>query len=143
MPVDIGSKAEGPSQPKLRTFPVNPNIFKRKTNHFTPTWYTRHTWIIYSILKDKVYCFPCIFFGVDMRENTFTEKGFNNWAHAIGDIKKGLDKHGNSETHITAVSKWEIYKNNPVTIEERLNPHRSDLVEKKRDYFIKIINYIR
>ena len=110
LPKDIGSKAEVPSQPKLQTFPVNPDISKRKTNNFTPTWYTRHTWIIYSIQTDKLYCFPCIFFGVDMRKNTFTEKGFNNWAHAIGDIKKGLDKHGHYEKHIIAISKWEIYK---------------------------------
>ena len=78
-----------------------------------------------------------------MRKNTFIEKGFNNWAHAIGDIKKGLDKHGDCEKHITAVGKWEIYKNNPATIEKRLNPHRLALVEQNRDYFIKIINYIR
>ena len=54
-----------------------------------------------------------------MREIIFKEKGFNNWAPAIGDIKKQLDKHGDCEKHITAVSKWEIYINNPVTIEER------------------------
>ena len=78
-----------------------------------------------------------------MRKITFTEKGFNNWAHAIGDIKKGLGKHGHCEKHITAISKWEIYKNNPATTEEWLNPHRSALVEQNRDYFFKIISYIR
>ena len=64
-----------------------------------------------------------------MREITLTEKGFNNCSHDIGDIKKELDKHGDCEKHITDVSKWEIYKNNPATIKELLNPYRSALVE--------------
>ena len=93
---------------------------------------------------DKVYGFPCIFFesDKDLKWGTFTQKGFNNCAHAIGDVQKGLVGHAATDSHINAVSKWENFKLNPVTIEERLNHCQTALVYQNQDYFCKIVKFI-
>ena len=61
----------------------------------------------------------------------------------MGDKNKGLDKHGNCNSHLTAVKVWESYLSNPVSIEERLTPGRPAVVDQNREYFAKIVKYIR
>lgn len=61
----------------------------------------------------------------------------------MGDKNKGLDKHGKCDSHIAAVKAWENYQSNPVSIDERLTPGRPAVVDQNRDYFTKIIKYIR
>lgn len=39
--------------------------------------------------------------------------------------------------------RWESFQSNPVTIQERLEPHRPALVQQNRDYFAKLIKYIK
>ena len=90
-----------------------------------------------------MYCFACIFFQSSAKENSFTLTGFDNWNHAVGDKNKGLDHHASTSVHIQAMIKWEHYQSNQVTIQERLNPYRSTLVNDNRDYFHKIISYIK
>ena len=140
MPGDIGSKLDGPSQPTVAAFPCNPTISKRKTNHFNSSWYSKHKWISY-----KVFCFACALFGSSSTtgKDRFTRKGFDDWSHAVGDPKKGLDGHALSTSHRNAMVKWESFQINSVTIEERLNPCRPALVQQNRDYFTKVIKYIR
>lgn len=143
MPKDIGSKSKGPSQPKLLAFPADYAIAKRKTCRFNPEWYKKHPWISYSASANKVFCFACIHFNANQKEDRFTVKGFDNWAHAVGDKNKGLEKHGKCDGHLAAVKTWERYQSNPVSIEERLTPGRPAVVDQNRAYFTKVIKYIR
>ena len=116
---------------------------KRITTRFKKKWCIKHKWITYSISRNKLYCFACIFFQSSAKENSFTLTGFDNWNHAVGDKNKGLDHHASTSVHIQAMIKWEHYQSNQVTIQERLNPYRSTLVNDNRDYFHKIISYIK
>ena len=143
LPQDIGSKSEGPNQPKLLTFPSDHTIAKKKTCRFNPEWYKKHPWISYSASANKVFCYACIHFLPKQKEDIFTVKGFNNWAYAVGDKNKGLDKHGKCDNHLAAVKRWESYKSNPVSIEERLTPGRPAVVDQNRAYFAKVVKYIR
>ena len=148
VPDDIGGKTEGPKQPRGIVFPINENIGKRKTKRFNVAWYGKHKWVTYSVSQQKVYCFPCIHFGEHIRERmdktgaAFARRGFDDWAHAVGDAKKGLDGHANSKFHTFAVEKWENFKNDPVQIQERMNPERQSLVQENRGYFKEIISYV-
>ncbi len=143
LPNDIGSKSEGPSQPKLLTFPINYTIAKKKTCRFNTEWYKRHPWISHSTSANKVFCFAFIHFLANQKEDRFTIKGFDNWAYAVGDKNKRLDKHGKCDSHLTAVKRWESYQSNPVSIEERLTPGRPTVVDENCAYFTKLIKYMR
>ena len=103
----------------------------------------RHDWVSYSIKRDKAYCFPCSFFSHNNQEESFTVTGFNNWSKAVGDAKKGLDKHNHCTAHKDAYSKWVQYKQNRNSVTEMLNPSRPVLVKQHREYFAMLISYIR
>lgn len=147
LPDDIGSKELGPAQPWLLSYPRNPNITnQRYTKTFKSSWYQRHKWISYSIQNDKVYCFCCIFFStnasgaIDLR---YIQHGYNSWDKAIGDPKKGLDKHGRSSAHRQAEYMWRSYKGSSASIAQRLVPHRQELIDKNRDYFSILFTHVR
>ena len=92
-----------------------------------------------------MFCFACALFGSSSitGKDRFTRKGFDDWSHAVGDPKKGLDGHALSTSHINAVVKCESFQVSSFTIEERLNSCRQALVQQNRDYFAKVIKYIR
>ena len=147
LPTDIGSKESGPAQPLLPCYPRNPKItVPRYTKSFQSSWYTRHNWCCYSILEDKVYCFPCIFFGPHNsghQEHLFTKDGFNKWHRAIGDKNRGMDGHACSTDHLKSFGLWESFVTNKVSIQERLDPLLPELIEKNRDYFRILVPFIR
>ena len=119
LPNDIGSKDEGPRQPQIDK-PVEKmnKSGKRVTTHFQKSWCQKHKWITYSISRNKVYCFACVFFETSAKKNSFTLTGFDNWNHAVGDKNKGLDHHASTAVHLQAMIKWEHYQTNSVTIQE-------------------------
>ena len=44
---------------------------------------------------------------------------------------------------VAAVQSWLLYKENPVTIQERLDPHRGDIITANRQYFKILFSYAR
>jgi hypothetical protein len=118
LPQDIGSKSEGPSQPKLLTFPSDHTIAKKKTCRFNPEWYKKHPWISYSASANKVFCYACIHFLRKQKEDRFTVKGFNNWAYAVIRIRDWI----NMENVTTTLLQLKDGK----AISQTLSPLKSD-----------------
>ena len=147
LPNDIGSKESGPAQPIFPVYPRDANITNpRYCKSFQKTWYQKHKWVIYSISNDKAYCHCCIHFSTHAlghQELAFTKEGFRNWSKAVGDQRKGLDKHARSAHHLQAEILWNNYHCNTVSIDDRLVPHRAQLIETNRKYFRIFLQYIR
>ena len=143
----------GPSQPKLWKYPVNKDIKGRKTRTFVKIWYNKFPWLEYNVKEDAAFCFCCRQFptppgdqsGSEMTQQTFTEKGFRNWAKAI-DPKKGFAKHEHSAQHKTSYEKWinfqKISQGKNVTIESRMCPGREQVIADNREYFRLLFKYV-
>ena len=63
---------------------------------------TRRRWVSYSLVKDSLFCIPCLLFSsptsADKLGNALTNKGFNNWKKQYGSILK----HKRSVCHLNA-----------------------------------------
>eukprot|EP00116_Pleurobrachia_bachei_P005108 sb/3465370/ len=136
---DVGVKSGTPKQP-LGPFTPNSTTSKKKTQRFLPSWYKDYKWLAYDTDLQKAFCFACIHFntGSGNADETFTVHGFNDWPQAKGK-NRGLKGHAISKVHLDAMAKWELFKTNPVTIENRLDPHRPQVVMNNRKYFKALI----
>ena len=93
-----------------------------------------------------MYCHCCIHFGThasDSGDLCFIRNGYNTWGKAVGNPRKGLDKHARSADHLTSEAMWQTYSNQTVTIIDRLSSHREELIESNRQYFTILIKHIR
>ena len=115
---------------------------------FKLSWYDIFSWLEYSVLMNKAYCFDCRYFSTatSKSENPFIHKGFNlnNWNHAM-QKGRGLKGHDNSEDHNISMIKWENYRyiqdKKGIPILESLNPDRKSLVEYNREYLKLLLEY--
>lgn len=86
------------------TFPVTKNR-KFSSKHYNREiangTFVRRTWLIYSKIKDAVFCFPCKLFG-KLIPIGLVSSGFSNWNH----ISQMLKEHECSIKHIENVKKW-------------------------------------
>ena len=105
---DLDLNMEKPSQPTL-------NFPKSKTGRlfrsFQKSWYIGRSWLEYSVIRDKAFCFACRKFGLTSNaggmgsEMAFIEGGFNRWTVAL-EKDRGLLKHEASKTHINSMKSW-------------------------------------
>lgn len=117
-----------PSQPTAHEIP---NTFFPKDSFgrsFHDSWYwkkllsgevMRRKWMTYSKSENKLYCFHCALFGLNLNKTNWSRIGFNNW-------KNGLPKviiHETSEAHIMSSIK--------VAYREKSFPIIQSLEEKK------------
>ena len=79
--------------------------------HFSPAHYIQHlpngekfdrTWLIYSKLLDRVFCFCCKLFKQKGNKTQLGTEGFKDWRN-IGERLKG---HESGNEHIICMSKW-------------------------------------
>ncbi|XP_028063866.1 uncharacterized protein LOC114267080 [Camellia sinensis] len=111
--------------------------------HFSPVHYIRHlpngekfdrTWLIYSELLDRVFCFCCKLFKQEGNKTQLATKGFKDWRN-IGERLKG---HESDNEHITCISKW-------IELEERLGKHQTidksiqEQVYKEREHLRRVL----
>ncbi|XP_026452251.1 uncharacterized protein LOC113352670 [Papaver somniferum] len=76
---------QGPFKPRLSKYP--PTWDGRQDRYFQYSWLRHHSWLEYSIEKNKVYCFPCFIFETDPpKRPAFTIEGFSDFKH-IGSNK--------------------------------------------------------
>ena len=68
----------------------NSNFTKKLANNET----IRRRWLIYSVFKDRVYCFCCRLFDSSSTSSLVSE-GYNNWKH----LSEMLKVHKNSTSH--------------------------------------------
>lgn len=128
---------EGPKQPVMKNFPKTK--YGDRFRSFTPKWYSKYSWLEYSIMGDAAYCFHCRFFGVNLSEKTFSEIGFKNWKRA-SEKNHGFRAHERSHDHLTSFTKWKCFqdllknKDEKTSVVSILNETHALLVKENRSY---------
>ena len=68
----------GPCQPILDKYPPIPD--GKQTRRFQHSWFQRFSWLEYSIVKNRAFCFPCyLFYSLPSKHRTFMIDGFQSW----------------------------------------------------------------
>ena len=132
---------EKPVQPHNTTFP------KDNGRLFNASWFSKHTWLEYSISKDAVYCYACRSFstGIQRGDECFVSTGYRNWRKATG-MSGRLRKHTLSHRHINAVAAWSDYlrtQQSGTSITSTLSQARREKVHHNRHYLKTIVEFLR
>ena len=109
-PSDISQgKRDSPKQPELSSFPVHQ--ISNRMRSFKSSWYGRHHWLEYSILKDASYCFCCRNFPQPNKtpESTFVSSGYRQWKKAT-EKDAGFAQHERSDYHKNAMCAWKEFE---------------------------------
>lgn len=139
------SRAEGPTQPRLKIFPKTVQGEKRRS--FNPSWYQLHSWLEYSPSRDSAYCYPCRHFSLpSASQSVFTsESGFSHWKKAM--FKDGgFKQHEKSESHTNTMFAWNEYKRAALTdssIVDMINKEYRKKVEENRSYIKTVADVLR
>ena len=145
------SDSERPSQPKLLKYPVNKSINPKtkKTKSFSSSWYSRFSWLEYSVEKDAALCYCCRNFTANKANSAgasaFTTTGYRNWANAL-DKGKGFMQHERSELHKNSYANWMTWQKfkegSEKNIIQRLCPDRNAVACENREYLRHLFKYV-
>ncbi|XP_026482013.1 zinc finger MYM-type protein 5-like [Ctenocephalides felis] len=95
----------GPVQNQIDNYPKNDTGRHFSNSHFTKILANNETiqrrWLIYSVSKDRVYCFCCRLFDSSSSSNLVSE-WYNNWKH----LSEILKNHENSTFHKKFYRSW-------------------------------------
>ena len=140
----FSASEDRPLQPVLNRYPKQ-NISTKKTRSFNRKWYHLYPWLEYSVKKDCSFCYCCRVYGTE-GEPTFTTVGYRNWPNALAKAK-GFSKHQASESHKTAMLKWESYRKvqsgSELSIAKKLVPELDNIINDNRQYFKLLFKYVR
>lgn len=80
--------AKGPTQPRDHKFPQS--NFSEGRRLFQKIWYTKHTWLEYSVHKVVAFYFCCYLFAKYKKngDDVFPEVGFKNWKKCYKKVQK-------------------------------------------------------
>ncbi|KAL5861691.1 hypothetical protein ACOSQ4_002987 [Xanthoceras sorbifolium] len=88
----------GPCQPVF-DYPLSES--GNQNHRFQRSWFTKFSWLEYSIENDRAYCFPCyLFYSSTSQYRTFTIEGFNNWKRVNCGDNCPLKKHEGDDDHL-------------------------------------------
>ncbi len=142
IPDDISrSRDESPTQPKLRSYPVN--------NHkcaFQSIWFKDRPWLEYSVANDSCYCYYCRHFSSNKLTSgdAFVTTGFNNWKRSL-ESNGGLTKHSSSQSHMVATKNFESFQQRKATnsnVINKLDSSRLIQIRRNRDRLVKICSAV-
>ncbi|KAL5820594.1 hypothetical protein ACOSQ3_022476 [Xanthoceras sorbifolium] len=124
----------GPCQP-IFDYPLSES--GNRNRRFQRSWFTKFSWLEYSIENDRAYCFLCyLFYSSTSQYRTFTIEGFNNWKRVnCGDncpLKKHEGGDDHRSLHNTAIQQWANLKDSSLHIDKRINKQSSQAVMQNR-----------
>ncbi|KAL5812369.1 hypothetical protein ACOSQ3_027319 [Xanthoceras sorbifolium] len=124
----------GPCQP-IFDYPLSES--GNQNRRFQRSWFTKFSWLEYSIENDRAYCFPCYLFDSSTSQyRTFIIEGFNNWKRVnCGDncpLKKHEGGDDHRSLHNTAIQQWANLKDPSLHIDKRINKQSSQAVMQNR-----------
>lgn len=136
---------QGPYQPILSLYPKTK--IGNQYRSFQVQYFQKYKWIEFSEKENAAYCFPCRFFKSNnlnngQLEQSFSTKGFKNWANAT----KLLNKHQLSNAHITSASSLSHYISGKPIDEVLDNAKKENLKQceanriQNRTYLARIID---
>lgn len=92
-------------QTHIDKYPKNDTGRHFSNSHFKKKLANNETiqrrWLIYSVSKDRVYCFCCRLFDSSSTSSLVSE-GYNNWKH----LSETLKIHENSTSHKKFYFSW-------------------------------------
>lgn len=95
-------------QPSISLFPRR--MIYNKYRSFNSSWYSKYPWIEYSKQKDRIYCYYCRHFAINISntpgQHVFIKQGYCDWKR----ITDGTLKHQNSAIHKLSLEKYKAYK---------------------------------
>ncbi|KAL4119183.1 hypothetical protein QTP88_012028 [Uroleucon formosanum] len=80
-----------------------------KYRSFNSSWYSKYPWIEYSKQKDRIYCYYCRHFAINVSNTSghvFIKQGYCDWKQ----ITDCTLKHQNSAIHKLSLEKYKAYK---------------------------------
>ncbi|CAD0206693.1 unnamed protein product [Chrysodeixis includens] len=117
----------GPLQTHCDDYPKNDTGRHFSNSHFIKKLANSETiqrrWLVYSISKDRVYCFCCRLFDSSSTSSLVSE-GYNDWKH----LSEMLKTHENSTSHKKFYLSW---------IETELRLKIGKTIDCQEQYFIK------
>lgn len=123
---------------------------KGGTRKLTKEWFYKplsngekvlRTWLVYSPLKQSLYCFSCKLFG-NSGSNFASEEGFNKWWK----LNPRIGDHENNLGHEQSFLKWkelEVRLNCKATIDQKQQEVFESEEKKWRDVLYRLLNIIQ
>jgi hypothetical protein len=135
--------AKGPTQPIGYKFPQSND--KRS---FQRLWFQKHSWLEYSLDKNKAYCFYCYLFKHDSMDDKFchdaiTKIGFSQWKHAYLAFPKHVG--GPNSIHNNASTAFHDFANQRSSVRHKVSSHSKDALvkyETRLDASLSIVTYL-
>ncbi|KAJ6831765.1 zinc finger MYM-type protein 1-like [Iris pallida] len=129
---------KGPIRKENLNFPLDEH-----SRHFSATYYKRglnngqthnRSWLVYSELKDKVFCFCCKLFKVMHSRSHLAGEGINDWKH----LSEKLTQHERSREHALNFIAWvesreRLYKN------ETIDKEMQTLIKKDKEHWRQVL----
>ena len=142
-PSDLGNLTDGPSRPRLQTYPKN-----SQSRRFQKQWYDEFPFIEYSVEQDAVYCFPCRTAGLPNSSNhsnkILVEGGFKNWKNAKESFNGHQDRNKNPAHH-SAVDALELHQQTQKFghVIDVLKAHAESTSDDRHEYLIRIVSIVQ
>ncbi|CAF3130794.1 unnamed protein product [Rotaria socialis] len=137
-----GSCYEGPTQPKLVSYPIN-----KDKRCFRSEWFLKFSWLEYSIENDLTFCYYCrhFFNGSNLNNRDQCDsflRGFCKWKRAFC-RKQGFLKHQSRRSHIIAEKNHKEYiirTKSGSSIVQVIDKSRNEIIKNNRQRLMKIIS---
>lgn len=89
---------DSPVQSRNHQLPASQFGVKNRSSN--PMWFSKYSWLEYSIKRDAAFCYACRNFSTStVNDDVFVKTGHTNWKHAAG-------KSGKLEKHNTSLTQW-------------------------------------
>lgn len=127
----IGRNYQFPTNEDKRQF--SSTYFVRKLENGETT---ERIWLIYSVLKNSVFCFCCKVFGKTI--NTFSDSnGFSDWQH----LSLAIKRHETSIVHNVHMNTWMSLKK-MLKLSTTVNDHHLRVLETEKKYWHDVLERI-
>lgn len=126
----------GPCRVLNFNYPLSTDL-NNEGRQFSDNYYTRKLkngetidrhWLIYSRIKDCVYCFYCKVF--QKSNNSLSTSGVRDWRH----LSRDLDQHENSSNHLQCCQLWYELKTR-LDSGKTIDKEHWNLIAKEKDHW--------
>lgn len=97
---------------------------------FNAAWYDKVEWLTGSIKRQKLFCWPCLLFGVRLDNIVWSKNGFDD----LKNLPRCLERHSKAKEHISSYCKFKLFGRSII-------PNKTDTT--KRDAIISHNNQVR
>lgn len=111
------------------------NLYKRNLINGEKT---DRVWLVYSIMKNCVFCFSCKLFNYENPHlNHISTIGTNDWKH----LPEKLVTHERSVQHFKSIEAWTELKKR-ILKEKSINQQNLSIIEKEKTHWTNVLNRI-